>query len=239
MRKTLYFFWSLFLLIFFILIGIRFYNSYKEIDGINCNTVQLMDSLSKNTTDIILLTIVHEGCSTCESLLNRNDYKQLHFRKFYINKFADKDSKLITQALFTKGFPTTYILGPNLEILGNIEGLRYFSHKMEDCLRNEKRISDIKIPNIKEDSVLQLKTLSFKALSHFLLNDIEQVKQYALQSLDRGSYFFNNYLMFECYRSENNIDSAFLYRTKALEHIHKVDEYIYDNLIDTLKTFVP
>lgn len=198
-----------------------------------------MDSLSTHSTDITLLTIVHEGCSTCESLLNRKDYKQLYFRKFYIDKFADKDSKLITQVLFTKGFPTTYILGPDLEILGNIEGLRYFNHKMEDCLRNKKRISDIKIPHIKEDSVLQLMTLSFKALNHFLVNDVEQAKKYALQSLDKGSYFFNNYLMFQCYKNEHNIDSALLYRTKALNHIHKVDEYIYDDLIDTLKMFVP
>ena len=203
------------------------------------NAKTLLRDLQNSCTDTCLLTIGYGDCDLCKALIEGDYYKGLPYSKSYIDMTLSDTNRFLSQALYTKSFPTTYIIGPNLEILGNVEGTYSFNYKSEDILFKHKPYSDIEIHGVEQDSVLPMMGLSLRALASLWNNQAEEMKTYAELSLKKGSYFFNNYLLYSFYRDKNRQDSASIYRRTALRYNQHVNVYIYENLIDSLQNNQP
>lgn len=78
-------------------------------------------------------------------------------------------------------------------------------------------------------------TYSFQALLNYWKEDYVGMKTKARTSLDKGSYFFNNYLMYLYYKNENKRDSVLWYKKRALRQSGQVNSFIYCDLIEKLK----
>lgn len=85
---------------------------------------------------------------------------------------------------------------------------------------------------MEKDSILEMLSYSLKAFQAIKTRDVPQAKVNAFHSLQKGPYFFNNYLLYLAYTIEDKPDSAHIYKTKALRiGSHGNNPYIYDNLI--------
>ena len=249
MRKRIFVIWSILLIIGFTIWSIAYFrtNSKEKNDGIfflteafnYSSATTLLRDLQNSCTDTCLLTIGYGDCDLCKTLIESDYYKGLPYSKSYIDMTLSDTNRLLSQALYTKSFPTTYIIGPNFEILGNVEGTYSFKYKSEDILFKHQPYSDIEIHGVKQDSVLPMMSFSLRALASLWNNQMEEMKTYAELSLKKGSYFFNNYLLYSFYRDKNRQDSASIYRRTALRYNQHVNVYIYENLIDSLQNNQP
>lgn len=78
---------------------------------------------STNTDkDIKLVTIIDEGCSPCELLLYDSIYVHCNLSKTVYDIEKTSTNRLLGQALWNVGFPTTYFVTPNNEIVGITQG---------------------------------------------------------------------------------------------------------------------
>ena len=246
MKKRLYIIWSCILVAGFVIWGIAYLQSNRAKQPENkvfflpvpnyLNAVDLLSDLQQISEDTVLLTIGYGDCHLCQELVESEYYGGLDYPKKYMDITLNDTNRIVGQALYAKSFPTTYIIAPNLEVLGNIEGTYSFPYKSEGILSYHHPCSDIEIHGVGQDSVLSLMSCSLRALASLWDNRLEDMRTYALHSLEKGSYFFNNYLLYHYYRIHFQRDSAFFYRRKALRHNHHVNTYIYENLIDSLQT---
>lgn len=87
---------------------------------------------------------------------------------------------------------------------------------------------------VKKEAILPLLTHSYKALLAYLKKDYEQTTIEAKLSLEQGSSFFCNYLLYKVYDTKQLSDSAFYYKKKALTHQSDADLFLYSDLIEEL-----
>jgi len=185
-------------------------------------------------TSLVLLTIKMQDCDACNLFFDLPYFKNYNLKKINIDIMENYNNRILSQALWTKAFPTTYFINSEYEILGITEGpIEFESHADSICNFNTG-FENIEMDNIKKDSVLFVLSHSLKALRNYSDNNMLDAKKNVLLSISKGSYFFNNYLLYRIYEIENQKDSMAYYKRNALKHSHHVNHYIYDTLIEEL-----
>jgi hypothetical protein len=184
-----------------------------------------------------LLTIGRSDCDVCDYLIGSDYYKALMFGKKYFDILASDENKLLSQALYTYSFPSVYVINSEYEILGVVCGAKNFGKVVDAVCQNNEKIYDeyFNIKNIDKNLLPKMIAYSLRSLRNYVDGDIEQMKKNAEASLSKGSYFFNNYLLYLAYKKEKNTDSMRKYKKNALKHADGINAYIYDNLIEELK----
>lgn len=190
-----------------------------------------IDSLAEIDNDNILLIITAKGCDICDIIFDTEYYKNLPFGKTSIDIMTESNHRLLAQALYTKGFPTGYLINSKFEIIGITEGTVFFEKQLDSILLDRKNIFDFSIKGVDSDSIPSMLSYSLKSLKNYWEGDIASMKNYAIESREKGSYFFNNYLLYLAYKDENKRDSMSYYKHEALKHSHNINAYMYDDLI--------
>lgn len=148
----------------------------------------------------------------------------------------DSIGKLFGQALWNTNFPTVYAITRNYDILGIMQGNQFYE-QADSILHFNKKFENIHMEeyyNIEKDSILPLLSFSLKATRCYVLKDFQRAKVFARQSIEKGSFFFNNYLLYKIYLQENNLDSARHYKEILLNQNCDVNHYVYPDLIEEL-----
>lgn len=187
-------------------------------------------------SSLVLLTLVYEGCNPCEQLLSSSVYQNCKLEKKIMNIQQDFKSRFIGQALWNTNFPTVYFITRNYDIKAITLGNQFYA-QVDSILHFNKQFEATYMERhhkIDKDSILPLLSCSLKAVHFYMKQDYKQAKQSILQSLTKGSYFFNNYLLYKIYNIEQQTDSANLYKIEALKHTHEMNQFIYANLIQEL-----
>lgn len=186
---------------------------------------------------IIVLTIYQSDCDICYTLLEDSIYTTNRIPKINLDVTENgTNNKRIAQALWNYGFPTSYFIDSNYNIIGITQGIDEFAKYTDSICNFNVRYHDNEIVHfgIQHDSVLSLLSNSLKSLYAYSHGQMQKAKEYALLSLRSGTYFFNNYILYNIYESESQKDSAQYYKRAALKHNSSVDQYMYHDLIDDL-----
>lgn len=180
----------------------------------------------------VILTIGSTECDMCKILKPRLIADSLHTSHYSIEVEKHKDNQLIAQALRVRGFPTSYVIDQNYNVLGVIRGLAHFEERLSDIINQHDAVYVDTIPNVDVQNTLPMLSHAFKSLLAYHNSDKQEMYAQAHSSLSRGSYFFNNYLLYSYHSNLNNQDSAGYYRNKALTYAQDVDVKIYESLIE-------
>jgi hypothetical protein len=121
-------------------------------------------------------------------------------------------NQLLSQALCTKYFPTTYILDNRMNLMGIVLGNRDREKKILKTCFTRTNHARIKIEDVGEEHVMQLLSYSLHALFCGIKKEVDSLEKYARKSLEKGDYFFNNYLMFRVFTKKQDQDSIRKYR---------------------------
>lgn len=193
-------------------------------------------SITNIDTNVVLVTFLYQGCSPCQQLLRSQAYQDCKLQKIELDIQHDSIGKLFGQALWNTNFPTVYVITKDYDILGIMQGDQFYE-QADSILYFNKQFENIHMEeyyNIQKDSILPLLSLSLKATRYYMLKDYQHAKEFARQSLEKGSFFFNNYLLYKIYQQENHHDSTQYYKTVLLCQDSDVNHYVYPNLIQEL-----
>lgn len=198
-------------------------------------TVSRLDSLT-GTNDYVMLIMGADSCNMCDFVYIMPVINNYPVSKYFLKKDYHDNNLLLSQALHTTGFPTSYFLNQDYEIEGmimnHIDNLDGDLHKI---LIEKQAICPVSIHGIKDNNVLPMLSFSLKSAICYLQSDFDGVKRNARMSLDYGEYFFNNYMLYSYYKNHVNTDSVDYYKEKALNCLHGGDFIIYKNLIEELE----
>lgn len=188
-----------------------------------------------NDKQFLVLTIGITDCKLCKEtkLIFIPDSFKVS-RTYYDIKFH-KNNLLLSQAFNTRGFPTSYVVDKNKNIIGIIEGNLNFSDQLNEIINYNQKMYSVKIQgNVDSTKTLPVLNNSFKALLASLDNDKNRMYQYALKSKQYGRYFFNNFMLYSYFKSVGRIDSMCYYKKQALKYNYGINRMIYKSLIDSL-----
>ena len=194
------------------------------------------NSFPKIDSGVIVLSLHQQNCDACDYTLQDSNFLKNNLPKINLDIMENRDNKLISQALWNYALPTNYFINANYEIIGITLGIKEFVKYADSICKFNIRYHNNEMVRYKveKDSILPLLSYSLKALHSYSCGKMTEAKTQALASLQRGSYFFSNYLLYKIYKGENQKDSIEFYKKAALRHNEPVDNYIYNDLIDEL-----
>lgn len=241
MKKILIIVWTLFLIVFFffflklLVVGKDKSKTITESKKtISSNTgffsIKTLDSLMTEN-DYVLLTIAFGDCNVCELFRSSTIPDNYPLSRYYIDATHHKNNRLIFQSLYFTGFPLSYIIDQNYNIMGCIRGLAHLNERLDSIVYGQYPLQPQIITGVPKNRTYFVLSNSFKSLlSYFRKND-EDMKKYAEASLSEGSFFFNNYLMYKYYEKTNLTDSLNYYKSRILNNITDRDAIIYEDLL--------
>lgn len=141
-------------------------------------------------------------------------------KRYYINKDYCDTNLLISQALRTQSFPTSYVIDKQYRIVGEVNGLKDFSEQLNSITK--------KVPKSTTNNMLDY---SLKALLDYFEDDFDNMYANAVDSRKYGDYFFNNYLIYLYWNRKGINDSVAYYKNAALNTLEGADMFIYESLI--------
>lgn len=201
---------------------------------INKNTdifsVHTLDSLIANNK-YVLLTLAFGNCSVCDIFLSNKIPDKFPVGRYYIDATYNNNNMLVLQSLYFTGFPFSYVIDQNYNIIGSIQGLAYFKERLDSIIYGQQKLQPKTIPGIPKDKTYFVLSNSFKGLLSYLENNNEDMKKYAEVSLSGGSFIFNNYLLYKYYKNLNCADSVYYYRNKIISNITHIEAFIYESLL--------
>lgn len=201
--------------------------------------LQMLDSLLKIDGEIMMLTIGTNGCDMCDILQQDDYYRMLNVGKLFIYMEDHPKNKLLAQILHPRAVPATYVIDKEYNLKGSIMGLANFQALLDSILHLKEEVFYIKpgdFEGVSNNSVPAMLSYSLKSLLAYWNHDTKSMKHNAQQSLKRGSYFFNNYLLYIAHKEENSIDSMRFYKKSALKYsTHGANPYLYEDLIVELR----
>jgi len=186
--------------------------------------------------DYIFLSIGRKDCDICQKIITSDYYQKLPLGKVYIDILENNFNRLLSQAMYTYGFPTNYIINSELELLGFNIGAKDINSNIDSIYMFGIRKFNDSILDIDNTHLLDMLTFSLKSLMCYWEKDIIMAEKYALESLSKGSYFFNNYMLYLISKKNNDKLSMIVYKKNALFHTNGVNKYIYEDLINELLT---
>jgi hypothetical protein len=209
------------------------YHAKEAISSSNL-TEEFLHSLKQSSTDYIIFTIGHCDCSICKDISNDLVNRKLNALCYYFDVTKHAHNQLLSQALCTKYFPTTYILDNRMNLMGIVLGNRDREKKILKTCFTRTNHARIKIEDVGEEQVMQLLSYSLHALFCGIKKEVDSLEKYARKSLEKGDYFFNNYLMFRVFTKKQDQDSIRKYREKTLQYAKYGNRILYKDLIDSL-----
>lgn len=200
------------------------------------------DVFSRHTLDSLLveyenvmLTIGYNECSLCDVLRLKKIPENYSLGRYYIDATYDDKNMLVLQSLYYRGFPLSYIIDRNYNILGILKGLIHFEEHLDSVISKRSALIPDTIPGIPYGKTLSVLSNSFKGLLAYMDNDNEAMASYARTSLLEGSFIFNNYLMYKHYKSQGAIDSVQYFSKQILKDVRGSDEIIYETLLNEVE----
>ena len=183
------------------------------------------------TNEYILLTIGYGDCSLCDILRLDNTPDKFPVGRYYIDATYDNNNMLVMQSLYFSGFPVSYVINQDYNIIGAMTGLVDLEERLDSIINGQHRLLPKIIHDIPKAKTHSLLSNSFKGLLAYLENDRENMRKYAKASLNEGSFFFNNYLIYEYFKELHCIDSTNYYKEQMLNDISGRDAYFYETLL--------
>ena len=185
--------------------------------------------------DNTVLIVGYSGCTPCELIQDKiNLPSNLHIHAFYFDFVKSDKHKLIVQALRTSSFPTIYFIEGNCEIKSITKGLANYEQRLTSSLLSPGREMNEVFDGVAEDKVLGMLSASLKAVLALMDKNYEEVGKYAHESVNYGTYFFNNWLLYIYYMHEHKIELANQYKNQALRYIDGINSQVYADLIENL-----
>ena len=208
-----------------------FTKSAKDINVINN---KILDSLLF-TNKYALLIIGINDCDLCQTPKMIQIPDSFHVTKYYFDIKFHKNNLIFSQALYTKGFPTSYIIDKNYNVLGIINGSTNYLNKIDSIIIHNHKLCPLQIDgNVKSTNVITVLSYSVKTIMAYFKNDYDKVYALSLRSKTYGSYFFNNYMLYSYFKNKGNSDSILFYRKQTLKYNNHVNKYIFKSLIDSM-----
>ncbi|WP_294080032.1 hypothetical protein [Proteiniphilum sp. UBA5384] len=203
--------------------------------GLDRNDLGILDSIKNNTDNITLLTLIYDECDMCSLLLESEKYKNLPIEKIELDIAKNSAAKIISQALYTTGFPTSYLFNGRDQLHSILPGGKSFRTQIDSVLNDNQPIAEVKVPTVDINSTTKMFSFSLNSIYAIKERDFAKAKENLRQSLKEGSYFFNNYMLSLIYLTEERVDSTEYFQKRASWHAnHGSSPYIYENLINNL-----
>lgn len=239
MKKIIYISWTVLLVILLLVWVLLVQKRNQSPDLSNVFTANTVDSLLGEHESLLMLTIGYGECGMCDILLGSDMYLNTPFVKYHIDVTKNDNNKLLSQALYITGFPTTVVMDRELDLRGIISGMAKWREQMDSICHLNHPMYGISVENIPQDSLPEMLSFSLKALFSYWKHDMDKTEYYAQSSLAKGSYFFNNYLLYRVAIEKENFRKANEYRQSALRHSKHVNAVLYENLIQELTPQTP
>lgn len=249
MKKVLVIIWTLALVVFFFF-SVRHLITekdkaqiippYKSVTNKSTEvfSVHTFDSLMASN-EYVLLTLAFGDCSVCDTFLSTKIPEQFPVARYYIDATHDNNNMLVLQSLYFTGFPLSYVIDQNRNIIGSIKGLVCLRERLDSIVYGQHQIQPETIPGVPKEKTFTMLSNSFKGLLSYMGNNHEEMKKQAKASLSEGSFFFNNYLMYKYYDNVNCVDSVNHYKKKILKNITTLEAFVYENLLTELDPHNP
>ena len=200
----------------------------------NIYSADTIDSLL-NRNSPVMLVVGAIGCSTCDMILLSDVPKKLNIQRYFIEKKSHPANDLLVQALYASGAPTSFVIDRDYNIIGAFYGVNELREKLEGIIARQAPVIHTVIPGVLERNMLQMLSCSLQSLNAWLSQDCERMYIKALESLDYGSYFFNNYLLYIYHTEFDSANHACYYKSQALHHIENVgDAIVYETSLKEL-----
>ena len=180
-----------------------------------------LDTLLSNN-DYVLLTLGAKGCSMCDIILADKSLWNYPIPHYYIDKDHHNNNLLVVQALRNSGFPTSYVIDKDFNIVGSIVGMKDIIKRLDDIVHS-------KTP--RQDTGMEMFNHSFRALLSYVDGDINDAYDHARMSTGKGDYFFNNYIAYKYQNEKGAMDSVAYYKDAAIGSLENADVFIYESLI--------
>lgn len=240
MKKSWMIAWTLGLVVL-ILFFIWRYWSKKGIHENEIDARKNMVVFSQNTLDsllahhdYVLLTIGFGECQMCDVFRKMKTPKRFPLGRYYIDALDDEKNMLVFQSLYFSGFPLSYVMGRDYQIIGFVKGCVDFWKRLDALLANGSDVLCDSLPGVDKGRTLEVLSDSFRGMLHFWGNDYDKMQMFAVRSLKKGSYLFNNYLMYKYHEQTRQADSLAYYREKVLACVDSRAEFFYESLIQEL-----
>lgn len=230
MKKWLLFSWTI------ILVGIIFYMGWtyffpnelspRHKDFISKQKTTVFDKghldtlLSNN--DYVLLTLGATGCSMCDIILSDRRLWEYPIPHYYIDKDYHNNNLLVVQALRNSGFPISYVIDKDFNIVGTIIGSKDLVEKLDGIVSDKTR---------RQNAGMKMLNHSFRALLSYFDGNLNDAYNHARLSANEGDYFFNNYMAYKYQSEGGTMDSVAYYKDMAIGSLEGADIFIYESLI--------
>lgn len=242
MTKKFLWIWSIVLLALFVLYFIYSNNTKRIVYEkefllpehlVKTFSANLLDSAFVDN-EFLILTVTMDDCDVCKAILLNDCYKRAFCDKFFFNVSASSENETLAHLLYTKGFPTTYVVNNSYELLGILEGIRNLGEKLDSVLYCGEKINDCHIEGISSDSIVPMLSNALRAFVCLEKGDDAHACRWLDASLKSGSYVYNNYLSYLFAKKEGLRDSA-RFKDRVLSFRGDLDHVIYKKIIHQLK----
>lgn len=196
---------------------------------------ELLQQVRKSQKKLVLI-VGTENCDLCKDLLRMIakapetlKFLKEHAYLCYIDDSKGPHQKSIHHSLFQISYPVTYVFDSELNLFSSFRGspLDYASQLKRilatSCLDGLHDYANLKVPslmpthyeNIRKENVPQMLGNSFLA-AIYSEKAPEKALQYAKQSIEYGSFFYNNYIAHKCLLALGKPEEAEVYKEQAL-----------------------
>ncbi len=252
MKKTVLILWNILAIVVLVCIVYFFY--YSKNRGVKIKNpfadMELHSSVfNSDVLDSLLLDypcafalLGLDSCNMCKIVYTKLERDYPSVGKAYFDLTFHENNLLISQALLQTGFPMLVVIdrGRNLRaICNNYDAVKY---KIDSIIVSHNNAGEIYIdymPKIKMNRKNFTKAIdaSFKSSLAYMDEDYEAMKDYAYESLNRWSYFYNNYLLNRYYAINLMSDSVAHYKQQALSfsRTEAIQAVVYKDKIEKLK----
>lgn len=252
MKKLLLFIWNITLVT---IISLFIYSQcVKEEEAVElenpyADMILPNSTMSSSSLDSLLLDYPYvfaligiDSCDMCKIVYKQMEMDFPQMGKAYFNIRHHENNLLVSQSLLQSGFPMLVVIDQNREIVALCNSYIKNNTKIDSVLHvdeSERKLFVDVLSYLNTDKLEYMNALasSFQAALHFIDEDYESMKDYASQSLEYNSFFFNNYLMYCYHENMANADSANVYRRRALEFNRhgNIQSVVYKDKIELLE----
>lgn len=203
------------------------------IDKKSVFNVDALDSL-RLCDDYVMLISSYDGCMPCEWLRTSDVFDTYPISPYYTDFLLNDMNQTVPYTFFVTGFPTCFFFDKKGEIVAVTSGVSNYGEKLEKIVKGKEPICEHKIDGISDELLLPFFNNSFSASKAYMKKEMSDVYKYATKAMEIYPNFYNKYLLYQYYLSQNNIEAANKYKASALDDAGRLDKIIYKKLIKEL-----
>ena len=198
-------------------------------------TLARLDELLADN-EYVMLVVTADGCSSCNLVYRNETHKKYPVARYFIEKEETENTRLISKALYTHGFPISFIIDRDHNIVEIIASNNDLDSKIDSIFDKKVRLATIQEVNgIEPQNVLPILNHSFRAALAHSENDKDSELEEIYKSKKYGNLGFCNYMLGEIHRQAGKTDSATYYKTEFLAGINNGrDAFVYESWVKEL-----